>query len=434
MGFAESYVTNCFNLWDSMLYRNLLASVILASQIGCSSESGVRTPLADVGEANDGAALDAMLDLEIQAPITLRVATFNASMFRAQAGALLSDLKQDDTQAKAVAAVLQRVRPDIVLINEFDWDADAEGAKLFAENYLSVAQSGSEPLEYLHIFVPPTNTGISSGVDLNNDGKVEALPGSQAYGDDSFGFGRFSGQYGFVVLSRYPIVTQDIRTFQNLLWKDMPGNLLPLDWYTPASAEVFRLSSKNHVDVPVDVNGKRIHILASHPTPPSFDGPEDRNGKRNHDEIRFWSDYIGATSTNDYIVDDLGTRAPLAMEASFVILGDLNSDPIDGDSIHSGITGLLENPRTQDTRPQSLGAAEAAQNDGQANTSHTGDAKLDTANFSDGQVGNLRVDFVIPAADLTISDSGVFWPAAGTADESLADTSDHHLVWIDIEL
>ncbi len=416
-----------------MLYRNLIAAAVLVSQMGCSSESGSRTPVADVGQSNDAAILDATSDAGIL-PVTLRVATFNASMFRGQAGALLADLQADDPQAKEVAAVLQRVRPDIVLINEFDWDATADSAKVFAEKYLNVAQAGSEPLDYPYYYAPPSNTGISSGVDLNNDGKVEAMAGSQAYGDDSFGFGRFAGQYGFVVFSRHPIANQDIRSFQKLLWKDMPGNLLPLDWYTPAAAEVFRLSSKNHVDVPVDVNGKRIHILASHPTPPSFDGPEDRNGKRNHDEIRFWSDYITPTASNGYIVDDQGNSGALATDASFVILGDLNSDPIDGDSIHTGIGDLLENPRTQDTAPQSLGAPEAAEKDGQANTSHTGDPSLDTADFSDGQVGNLRVDFVLPSSDLNITDSGVFWPAAGSADESLADASDHHLVWIDIDL
>ena len=56
--------------------------------------------------------------------------------------------------------------------------------------------------------------------------------------------------------------------------------------------EVVRLSSKSHWDVPVKVGGHTVHVLASHPTPPTFDGEEDRNGRRNHDEIRFWADYV----------------------------------------------------------------------------------------------------------------------------------------------
>jgi hypothetical protein len=58
----------------------------------------------------------------------------------------------------------------------------------------------------------------------------------------------------------------------------------------------------------VKVGGKTIHVLASHPTPPTFDGAEDRNGKRNHDEIRFWRDYI-SEKTSNYIYDDKGKKA-----------------------------------------------------------------------------------------------------------------------------
>ncbi len=75
----------------------------------------------------------------------------------------------------------------------------------------------------------------------------------------------------------------------------------------PKPGRDFRLSSKSHWDVPVKVGNKTIHILASHPTPPSFDGAEDRNGKRNHDEIRFWKDYI-SDSSNQYIYDDKGVK------------------------------------------------------------------------------------------------------------------------------
>ena len=59
---------------------------------------------------------------------------------------------------------------------------------------------------------------------------------------------------------------------------------------------MFRLSSKSHWDVPIRIGRETVHFLVSHPTPPVFDGPEDRNGTRNHDEIRFWADYVGPTS------------------------------------------------------------------------------------------------------------------------------------------
>ena len=125
-------------------------------------------------------------------------------------------------------------------------------------------------------------------------------------------------------LSRFPIHRARVRTFRSFLWHDMPGALLPddtstdapADWYAPDALAVLRLSSKSHWDVPIDVEGVTVHLLASHPTPPVFDGPEDRNGCRNHDEIRFWCDYIDATRSA-YIYDDEGRRCGVGKDAPF---------------------------------------------------------------------------------------------------------------------
>ncbi len=194
------------------------------------------------------------------------------------------------------------------------------------------------------------NTGVPSGVDLDHDGTIANEPGARGYGNDAFGFGLFPGQYGMVIYSKFPIAVRDIRRFGKVLWKNMPRALLPLkddgtSWYSPEALAVLRLSSKDHWDVPVRVNGRTIHLLASHPTPPAFDGPEDRNGKRNHDEIRLWADYLTGGNAASY----LGTDAKLAPPAEFVILGDLNSDPVDGGSMPGSIDQLLKHPRV-DTR------------------------------------------------------------------------------------
>ena len=234
---------------------------------------------------------------------TVRVATYNLSLNRAAAGQLEADLSTGtNVQARTVAEIIQRTNPDVVLLNEFDYVAGDVAADLFRENYLEVSQNGAAPVEYPYAFVAPSNTGIPSGFDLNNDGTVGGP-------DDALGFGFFEGQFGMAVLSKYPIATDDVRTFQNFLWKDMPGALLPddlatpepADWFTPEELEVVRLSSKSHWDVPVQVGKTTIHVLASHPTPPTFDAAEDRNGRRNHDEIRFWADYI-TPSESGYIV------------------------------------------------------------------------------------------------------------------------------------
>ncbi len=282
---------------------------------------------------------------------TVRFATFKASLNRGAAGLALAQLSvPGNAQANAVAEIIQRTRPDVLLINEFDFYPDSQLVEAFQDNYLSLPHNGTEPIEYPYTFVAPSDTGVSSGFDLNNNGVIDTTPGDNAYGDDSLGFGVFEGQFGMAVYSRYPIDDDAIRTFQTFLWKDMPGALLPddpgtaapADWYSPAELAIFRLSSKSPWAVPIEADGTTVHFLVSHPTPPVFDGPEDCNGTRNHDEIRSWADYITPGPASSYIYDDAGTSGGLPAGAQFVIAGDQNSDPLDGDSIPGSIQQLLE--------------------------------------------------------------------------------------------
>jgi hypothetical protein len=368
-------------------------------------------------------------------PEPVRFATFNASLNRFNAGDLVSDLSTpDNAQAKVIAEIIQITRPDVLLINEFDYDEGEEAVDLFRDNYLEVSQDGADPIEYPYAFVAPSNTGIPSGFDLNNNGVVGGP-------DDAFGFGFFPGQFGMVVYSKYPIV--GARTFQEFLWKDMPGALLPVDpmtgdsWYSPEELDVFRLSSKSHWDVEIEIGRKQVHFLVSHPTPPVFDGPEDRNGTRNFDEIRFWADYV-IPSRSGYIYDDDGVFGGIEPGEPFVIAGDQNSDPLDGDSIPGAIQQLLDHPRVNDKEtPTSNGGVWASETQGQINDLHLSDPAEDTADFSDNAPGNLRADYVLPSKRLRIVDSAVFWPAPDEPHFDLTGTfpfpsSDHRLVWVDV--
>ncbi|MEM8536089.1 MAG: endonuclease/exonuclease/phosphatase family protein, partial [Chloroflexota bacterium] len=317
---------------------------------------------------------------------TVRFAQFNASLNRSDAGQLITDLSTpDNAQAQAVAEIIQRVNPDVLLINEFDYDENLEAATLFQDNYLGVSQNGADTIEFPHVYAAPSNTGIPSEFDFDNNGEVGG-PG------DAFGFGFFPGQFGMIVFSKYPIVDEQVRTFQNFLWQDMPDALLPddpetpepADWYTAEELEVFRLSSKSHWDIPIAIEGTVIHTLVSHPTPPVFDGDEDRNGTRNHDEIRFWADYV-TPEQGDYIYDDAGGEGGLPAESRFVIMGDQNADPNDGDSTNNAILQLLDNPNINTSvTPSSAGATEQAGLQGGSNTDHGSDPAFDTADFADG--------------------------------------------------
>ncbi len=327
-------------------------------------------------------------------------------------------------QIRNIAEIIQRTRPDIILLNEFDFiDNPRHGIQAFINNYLQRAQHGSTPITYPYVFYAPSNTGLPSTFDLDNNGRRER------FGDDALGYGRYVGQYAMVLLSKYPIVNQDIRTFQRFLWSDMPGALEPVNpangkrFYTQQEWENLRLSSKSHWDIPVAIGDKTVHVLASHPTPPVFDGAEDRNGKRNHDELRFWLDYI-TPGNGGYIYDDRGVKGGLSEGASFVIMGDLNASPDRPNDAPLIIADLLASTRTNTAFiPQS----EA----GQRNTPDNPYAKYHTASWA------ARADYVIPSIDLTVADGGIFWP---TREDSLyrlieerAVSSDHRLVWLTLE-
>lgn len=399
----------------------------------------------------DGANLAGADTVGTDSGVAVRVSTFNTYLNRPTEGGLIASLRGgQDMQAAKVAEIIQRTAPDVILLNEFDYDPDGEALAIFQRDYLEVSQNGAPPTDYPYAYVAPSNTGEPSGLDLNNDGQAVTQPGARAYGDDSFGYGEFPGQYAMALLSKYPIETDAVRTFRMLRWKDMPGAMLPddpdtpepADWYDAEELEAVRLSSKTHADIPVRIGGRIVHILASHPTPTGFDGPENRNGMRNHDEIRLWADYV-ADDPDGYIRDDSGAEGGLSSGACFVVMGDLNADPHDGEGV-AAIAQLLDAPQIDQTGfPASEGGAPAAQAQGGANIGQSGPPAEDTADFSDGPggdaIGNLHIDYVLPSrACFEPEGGGVFWPAPGDPHYDLVgpgypiESSDHRLVWRDL--
>jgi len=341
---------------------------------------------------------------------------------RATNQVLMTELNSNNQQIQNIAEIIQRTRPDVILLNEFDYIKDPkQGVERFITQYLNVAQHASlEAIDYPYYYYAPVNTGKPSPYDLTGDGKATGTQG------DAWGFGFFEGQYGMVLLSRYPIDTKHVRTFQHFKWKDMPDALRPV---VPSSGKFFYndeiwaqypLSSKSHWDVPVKVNGTVVHVLASHPTPPVFDGPEDRNGTKNHDEVRFWLDYIDQ-SNSGYIYDDNGSFGGLAPQSRFVIMGDQNSSATEGGSRKEAITALLSSKLVNDDRvPQSIG--------GDKHKANNVLSKHHTAHWG------MRADYVLPSSfGFEVIDNGVFWPPRDDETYRLIKdrtaSSDHRMVW-----
>ncbi|MGY3572568.1 endonuclease/exonuclease/phosphatase family protein [Vibrio paucivorans] len=379
-------------------------------------------------------------------------------------GSLSGDTKttaQKVIQIRNVAAVIQKQRPNVLMMAEFNNDGTGENKDAlvgFQQNYLSVAQSidgaggeaNLEPIQYPFFESYATNTGLVSGHDLDNDGSDGFQPG------DSWGFGLYHGQYAFALMSQYEIDTANTRTFQEFKWKDLEGASNPViticdgsetipegmecgdPWYSAAEWDVVRLSSKNHVDAPIIIpteNGEEVvHLLMSHPTPPVFD--PGKNKQMNADEVEFWHQYIQG---GESLYDDAGKTGGLTAGANFVIMGDQNLDPVAGDGFTEVMAALHADPLVNqkvmngELYPTSYGAAEYAVDELE---DHPIPERM-TSTFG------LGVDYAMPSATLNVVDSGVYWaasfeegrqlfndPRVGEEGEGKDVSSDHRMVWI----
>lgn len=368
-------------------------------------------------------------------PGTIRVAAFNIfELSCAKIEELDEQGRYSNLQLKNAAEVLKRVRPHILLVNEIDFHPMQNCARFFYERYLRGSDAGGKGLDYPYLAYLPVNTGLPSGLDLNNDGNTTGP-------DDAWGYGTYPGQYGMALFSSYKIDAAAVRTFQNLKWKEMPGHRMPDGqggrpaYYPAKNAEQLRLSSKSHWDVPVEVRGQTLHLLASHPTPPVFDGPEDRNGRRNWDEIRLWADYLTGCDAAMWLVDDQGKRGGLAQEAAFVLLGDLNADPLQGDKLEgeskNAIHLLLDHPRVQPILPVSAGdrPPRLPSAGRPPYPPYAGDPRSRTSDYG-------RLDYVLPSRNLEVAGAGVYFPADDDPRRALVlgehRASDHNLVYVDL--
>ena len=323
----------------------------------------------------------------------VRIATYNTELSRDGPGLLLRDiLRGEDGQIAAVAGIIARVSPDILLLQGIDYDAGGYALAAFAD-----ALTGQGAVYPYRLALRP-NTGMPTGLDLDGNGRLGEARDAQ-------GYGRFNGAGGMAVLSRYPINMDSVVDHSGFLWADLPGGQAR-EVLDPAALAVQRLASVAAWEVPIEVDGQTWRLLTMHATPPVFDGPEDRNGRRNADELRFWQWRI-----------ETG-----AVAAPFALAGVLNADPVDGDARRETLSAMLAHPALQDPAPTSAAGG------------------TDTADWTDPDPGNLRVSYILPSAETRVLASGVFWPAEDTPDRPLLGGSDgngasrNRLVWVDLEL
>ena len=340
---------------------------------------------------------------------TLRIATFNTELTRDGPGLLVRDIaKGEDAQLLALRQVVAEVSPDILFLQNVDYDHGLAGLSSL-QRWL--ADGG---IRYTYAFAAPPNAGLPTGHDMDGDGRLGEA-------EDAHGFGSFFGQSGMALLSNHPIETRQFRDFSTMLWVDIPDALLPVNedgapYPSPEAQAALRLATVGQWVMPVTVGETTVTLMAFHAGPPVFDGPEDRNGKRNHDELVFWRHFMD------------GQFGP-APEERFVLLGAANLDPVDGEGYHEAILALLTDPRLQDVAPRRP-VGPMVDSPGQS-----GDPALDTVAWPSPDPGHRRVNYVLPSADWVVKDAGVYWPSDG---DPMADTvaaaSRHRMVWVDLEL
>ncbi|ATF17160.1 endonuclease/exonuclease/phosphatase family protein [Phaeobacter gallaeciensis] len=328
---------------------------------------------------------------------TLRIASFNTELSRKGPGLLLRDLQRSkDPQIAAILQTLTEADADILVLQGIDWDYEGRSV-IELRNLLA-----KRIPRYGHIYAARPNTGMQTGRDMDGDGRLGTARDAQ-------GYGRFTGQDGMAILSRLPILRDDVRDLSKLLWQDLPGAKLPTDsdgtpFPSRDALAAQRLSTTGHWVVPILLpSGEPLSVLAFQATPPLFDGPEDRNGLRNQDEIRLWQ----------VLLD--GGLGPRPAEP-WVIVGGANLDPEKGAGRRAAIADLLRDPRLQDPRPRD-------------NAGHT-----DTVNW--GTSGSMRVDYILPSQALQVVASGLMWPAnIPTKDGDMnRPASRHALVWTDLKI
>ncbi len=342
----------------------------------------------------------------------LRIASFAAPLTRDGPGLLLRDiLRGEDDALLAIAGVIAAADPQILVLTKFDYDHDRMALDAFAAVLADLGAS------FPHSYSALPNSGLATGLDMDGDGRTGTARDAQGYGD-------FAGQGGMAILSRWPIDEAGVRDLSGLLWRDLPGAVLPqIDgqpFLPDPVLEIQRLSSTAHWIVPIEHPAGPVTLMAWAATPPAFDGPEMLNRLRNRDELRLWS----------HVLDGGFGPAP---EARFVILGNANLDPFDGDGMHEAMREFLADPRLQDPQPRSAGGALVD------DPRHQGDPAQDTAAWPRAEPGNLRVTYVLPSADWTVADAGVFWPAPDAPGADLLGpdglrAGPHRLVWVDLVL
>lgn len=243
----------------------------------------------------------------------ITIATVDAGLSSGTDGATLAALRDgDDAHARQLGKAITEAAPDVVVLTGIDVDEEGATVDALVDRYLK----GSDAPDYRYSYAPQTNSGLDSGADLDGDGTIGG-PG------DALGPGAFHGQNSMVVLSTLPIDRSGVRSFSDLAWQDVPGNHLSDTEHPAESRNDLPLQATSLWDVPVDLSGTTVHVVATSASPATGEHAEP---VRHRDQLSFLHGYVtGAENLSD-VEDDQGRPGPLAEDSQAVIAGGLGAD------------------------------------------------------------------------------------------------------------
>lgn len=327
-------------------------------------------------EENSGHPLSSGIleDLLIDTPgPNVRVATVGADLSGERPGELAAVLVGgQNPQALQAALAIQKANADVVLLTGFD--ADEHALRVFNDEYLMQAQPDGREIDYSHRYVGPSNRGVASGADLDQD-KIIGGPA------DAWSYGQFPGQGSMVLLSKHPIDQDGIRTVTAQRWAELPDSKISEAELSDAVAGAMPIMESGLWDIPLNVSGQDIRVIAVQVN----EDPKNTDYalSRRSDQLNVIGDWVSA---EQYLVDDNG-HTPNS-ENTYVVLGELGNDPkhnaamdellqkigVAEQGVHDDTNYILAGSELEIIRHGSIGAAPTVESTSKATSATTGPA------------------------------------------------------------
>lgn len=404
----------------------LAVSVLgLCGALGCSkerAEADGATATADAGHDAGSLVADA------GAARTIRLGHYNIKELSTN-----KLLDNNDGQANAAAEILARFDADILEINEIQYDiagvpnrglpgaAGSPAPGDFADD----AQNGQRLADRIHA-ADNSVTYTDTLMLLGNSGFYFEGDDMDVWSYTLRGWGEWEGRFATAVLSKYPILRDQVRVIADFEWENLPDNKIAQmhEENGMTLPPHFPLFEKSLNIVPIDVDGVTLYLVLLHPTasPASFD---PINPYRNFDELR---------ALDLFLRGELPGVEPLPEGALFVVSGDLNADPNDGDGIEGAVDAVVNNPSLIKSYPRGAGSRGYY---AQFNTFLGGCGNDDGETVSDPTTRfQMQLDYQLPSVTLGAPlRHEMFFPDYQTEREDFdlaCYGSDHRFLWMDV--